>query len=1504
MKKHLLILFVLLLSNNLWAQQIDTLSSNKEEFVKSLSKLLEDTKRSELSDLSKEFNQNIKKGVYSDDFLTDLRTASNKMILLKGKAYPQLSGLVKHYMQMHSLNLSAEKWAEWNTVLLQKMDNSRSGDSKKILKALDFMYPLYKQNALYYSKAKTWQFTTDQFTLQYNKKEDITVSTTTNEIIAYTKGDTLNIRHTSGTYYYKENFWKGKQGTVDWARAELPEKQVFCTFGAYQIEMNTQGYAVDSVLFTYEGYFNKTIKGKLSDKLIIDNSPQKTKFPYFSAPKENVPTQSISDNVFLDAGFGLAGAKILGGSSQEKAMLKIYLPNTKQLALKAFFNNITIQQPTKITATKAKTILYLGNDSIFHPSVDLHFNLQENKLRLLKGEGALAATKFFDSYHDIEFDADKVEWNLNTGLIDINTISPSGVKAAVYESNNFFNKNRMRKIRGNVSYDPLYILNSYQTKMEYDEITTEEFMQKISPNMKVSQVKPLLFKLVTEGFIDWNQETDIITIKDKVRHFVRANAKKVDYDNISIVSKTQKQNGRIDVNTKNLKIEGVKRVPISKATTTEFYPDSLKLTLKANRDMEFDGFFFCGRMDFFGKKNEFIYKDFKLNLPQIDTLIINIPDGEKLDAYGNPMLRPLNTVIENLSGNIEINHPNNKSGKDEMPEYPKLHSTGNSKIYFDAPQIKGGTYNRDNFFYELTPFSLDSLQHLEPSNLQFEGKLHSADIFPELNEPLRVQEDLSLGFQIKSDKEGFPIYKGKAKFISDLSLNGKGLQGDGVVKYQTTSFAAKDIHFFPDSLKATASSFTMEKSTGTYESPATNSNKNPIVFYPYQDQLIATNTKESPFQMYGDIMNLNGSLVISDKEVQGTGTADWDDATLISNQFQFKAEELFADTAELVIKGLDGDKVTFKTPNVNASVNFNNNTGYFKSNTKENRTEFSYNQYETDIDEFFWDITNKKLEFNAEKESEGAPFISKHPKQDSLYFLVKKAEYSLQTSIIEASGVEEILLADSRLIPAEGKVTVEPQAKLKLFENARIEANAETKKHLIENVKLNVKGKNAAQGSGQYVYKTKNTPTQYINLSNINIIKVDSTVISAKRRKKETLFQYAFNGKGKIDESENFILYPNINFYGNVEMFSSYEKLKIKGFTKIDFRSPFITSNFYEIDSEVNPESLEMDVSKAKDPSGALVRTGIFVSKGGINPIYTEILNNQIGPLDVPMIETNDILSHKEEKNAYIFGVEEKIKSPDTIMAGNILEFTPNSGAIYAQGSLNLGTDYGLINETVAGNVNANLSENQYKFNTSIAFPFVWDKDFLEKIAFYLFEDNFDADDADYSEAKIQNQLAEMFSPKELQKTLTEIETNGTFTKPKSFKNNLLLTNLNLVYDNEDRAYRSKGKFNLSFMGEKAIHKRISGYVELGHRMGADYFNIYLKTNLGDWFYINYEGGNSVLRIISSLDDVNNIVQSIDVKKRTIKSKEKGKALVYGIGVESSATAFARRMKEYATENK
>ena len=138
MKKIIISISILLIFLNSYSQKIDTIPTQKDVFVKTLVKLIDATKRSELKDLTKEFESNVKKEVYSDLFYSDLATITNKMILMRGKAYPQLSKLLGSYMKMYKLNLELKKWNEWNTVLNETIDKSSKGNTKTTLKFLYF----------------------------------------------------------------------------------------------------------------------------------------------------------------------------------------------------------------------------------------------------------------------------------------------------------------------------------------------------------------------------------------------------------------------------------------------------------------------------------------------------------------------------------------------------------------------------------------------------------------------------------------------------------------------------------------------------------------------------------------------------------------------------------------------------------------------------------------------------------------------------------------------------------------------------------------------------------------------------------------------------------------------------------------------------------------------------------------------------------------------------------------------------------------------------------------------------------------------------------------------------------------------------------------------------------------------------------------------------------------------------------------------------------------------
>jgi hypothetical protein len=1490
MKRTLLSLLFCAFLGITFGQPVETLPTQKDAYVKALIKQFDDTKRTELKDLSKNFETAVKSGKLSDELLESMIESTNKMLVMRGKAYPQLSEMTDAYLKISELKLNSEKIRNIHNTLIKVMDESKKGDTKSTLNFLDFVIPLYQHNALYYSTSKSFFVTSDVFELKYENGPVVIVPKA--NLIGATPSDTMKIFHTGGKYDFNAKTWTGKKGEVNWTKAGLPENEVYASFGEYSVDFSKTSYTAENVTFTYKNYFSKTIVGKLEDKLLPNVTKDNARYPRFEAKSESVPPQEIASNIVYYGGFTLAGSKISGeGEGTEKPKLVVYKPNSKEIALVAISSEVTVSKPEKVTVANAAVSLYFGKDSIYHPSVNVFYNLQTDEVKLLRAEGSLGQSKFLNSYHMVDFDADVITWNLKGTYIDINTVSTSGIKAAVYESKEFFSPEKMREIRGNVSYDPLSLLKKHFEKTSFEEILAADYAKLISPTMTVSQVKPLIYQLVREGFITYDEKYELITLGPKIDHYVRSMAKHKDFDNIRIESRTKQQNGRIDLSNNNIQLEGVERVPISEANFTMFVPDEQKISIQKNRDMLFDGMFFCGRLDFFGKNHNFKYDSFDMVLPQVDTLIFNIPDGDKLDVKGNPILIPVNSVVENLIGHVNINIPINKSGRADLPQFPQFTSKEKSKVFYHSSKIRNGSYSREKFYYELLPFKLDSLNRLDKNNLIFKGTLYSADIFPPITEPLRVQNDLFLGFELKTPAQGLEVYKNKGRFTSDLSLNGKGLSGNGEINYQTTTFDSKDVRFFPDSLFATTGDFIVKESKGKYESPSIRSSETAIRWYPYADTMYAKAKTTSPFMMYNNKMKFDGQLIITNKGINAGGVGDWDDAQLISKNFLLKSDEMLADTAQLQIKSIEGDKVTFNTPNVNAYVNFKNNTGFFKSNLDDNKTDFGYNQYSTSIDEFFWDIDAKKLQFSVPKGAEGATFTSLHPGQDGLNFKATSADYSLITSIIEAHNVDEILVADSRVIPKDGEVSILPEAEMKTLKDATLESNAQTKKHIIENATLDIKGKNKMSGSGRYKYITRDLKTQYINMDEINIIMADSSMLDKKKKQK---IDYIVNGKGSIGRGQNFVLYPNVNFYGDVEFFSTLDNLKVNGFTKIEFKSPHVKSDFFNVTTLVNPENLEMTVEGAKDPMENEIRTGIFTNTGNIDPIFTKILSNEVTAMDIPMIETKGILKHNFQNNEYSFGSEDKINKEKEFARGNLLKFTPDNHKVYAEGTLNLNLEYGALSEQFWGSVQTDLSTNLYSFHTTMALPIEFDKTIVDKMGYYFFEDNFDAPEVKYSDPKVMQHWIDMLPEKTFSKVKQDYDSKGTFAKPKELTASIVFTDMVMKYDPTDRAYRSEGSFGLAFIGDRAIHKKINGWLEFGHRMGADYLNVYMQTKMGDWLYITYTGTN--MEIISSFDDLNRTVATVDGSKRRVRVENN--FYIYNVGSELKAKGFLQRMKE------
>mgnify|MGYP003378095861 FL=1 len=125
------------------------------------------------------------------------------------------------------------------------------------------------------------------------------------------------------------------------------------------------------------------------------------------------------------------------------------------------------------------------------------------------------------------------------------------------------------------------------------------------------------------------------------------------------------------------------------------------MTVKKGRDFTFGGKITAGKLNYFGKEYYFHYDPFIIDLLNVDSVSF-YADAFEPDANGEFSLVRVKNVLERVTGTLEIDEPNNKSGIQTVmrdgkkfgryPEYPKFNSAQESYVFYDRGDIPKGAY--------------------------------------------------------------------------------------------------------------------------------------------------------------------------------------------------------------------------------------------------------------------------------------------------------------------------------------------------------------------------------------------------------------------------------------------------------------------------------------------------------------------------------------------------------------------------------------------------------------------------------------------------------------------------------------------------------------------------------------------------------------------------------------------------------------------------------------------
>ncbi|MFQ3580150.1 MAG: hypothetical protein SNJ71_08445, partial [Bacteroidales bacterium] len=862
------------------------------------------------------------------------------------------------------------------------------------------------------------------------------------------------------------------------------------------------------------------------------------------------------------------------------------------------------------------------------------------------------------------------------------------------------------------------------------------------------------------------------------------------------------------------------------------YPRGRQFTVKKNRNFDFDGIIEAGLFTFYGQDFAFNYEQFKIDMQNIDSMKIKVESFEK-DEYGMRNLVDIQNVVENITGDLLIDDPNNKSSIKHFPQYPIFNSKNPSFVYYDYPSTQGGVYDRTRFYFAVDPYTVDSLNSFTTQGLSFDGEFVSADILPTFREKLMVQKDYSLGFTRVSPQNGWPIYKETATFYDTVNLSNKGLIGKGKIEYLNTQAYSDAFIFMPDSMNAVAKEYSITKQTkaqGT-EYPQVDAKNVDVHWEPYNDKWVIKQ-KDKAIVMYDSLATLQGGTVFSSKGLRGFGTFTFGNAQLTSQTYTFKEHEVLADTSNfnLLTENTKLNDFAFKTQNISSYIDFEKKKAIFRSNDKMTVVQFPKNKYICYLNQFLWDMEKEEMELGASVQSEkdladinfiGSRFFSVHPKQDTLNFVASHANYDLKTYLLNTHNVKYINVADAIIYPSDGEVIIEQDAKMRTLKDVKIIADNKNKYHTIYDATVDIKGRLDYTGSGKYDYTDIERKKQTLLL---NLIKVDSI--------------YQTQAFAKVTTADNFTLSPEFKYQGEINLQASQQNLFFKGYTMFENQCDMMNSYWISFQEQINPYNIMIPVpEQTEDIEGNELYSAIYLTLDSSH-IYSTFLTKRKNHDDIPILQTRGYLRYDSPRKTFEIASKEKLE--DKSKSGNYLSFHKEFCQVYGEGILNLGMQLGQVELKTYGLINHSLPSDRITLETFMMINFFFDNSKLSLMADTI-NSNTSLTPTNLNRKAYFKSLQELIGEEKTKQIASEIQLYGTMRRiPKELQYTLVFNQLDLQWNSYTRSYKSIGKIGVSNILDKQINKMLNGYVELTKRKGGDVLNIYLEVSQSVWFYFNY----------------------------------------------------------------
>ncbi|MDR1951623.1 MAG: hypothetical protein LBP96_05280, partial [Bacteroidales bacterium] len=488
----------------------------------------------------------------TDDEQKAFLNMCNNALKANMRPFPMFENLLKSAVNFYKDGQFAKSYNNYIRALNAIAENRKIRDFDLLIESAN---RLLETGYLYESLSARWK-TDGESLFEYFDGKPRFVFLRTN-LVCYANGDSSKIHITQGAFYPLTSSWQGKTGLVDFTRAGYDLSEMFVQLNEYEINLRTSRYQADSVNFFNKVYFDKPMFGRLEERVLANVKVGQASYPVFISYDNSLKIENIFENVDFEGQYTQVGSRVRCGDKNEFATLKFRQDNKIILIVSA--RNFVFGRQ-RISAPMAEVRIILDDGEILHPTCEVRFDDIRRELSILHPSTNAFKNPIFNTYHEIDMYVEAVYWMIDSPFIDFRMLKlPNNEGVGIFESRKFFSDHEMQVLMQQLDYNPLSLLrriselnNSRTLRISY---VAEQF------KLDITQIKVMLLRMASMGFLRYDAETETVELRDKLFHVLQASAKRIDYDVLRIVSRQiDASNALLDLNTNDFQIFGVEKI--------------------------------------------------------------------------------------------------------------------------------------------------------------------------------------------------------------------------------------------------------------------------------------------------------------------------------------------------------------------------------------------------------------------------------------------------------------------------------------------------------------------------------------------------------------------------------------------------------------------------------------------------------------------------------------------------------------------------------------------------------------------------------------------------------------------------------------------------------------------------------------------------------------------------------------------------------------------------------